>query len=217
MMNNLPFDVSSEIFGEQMLAVLNTYGFGILGKADIEAALLDAFVQASETLRAADSYERGEMLRITDQKYRTLSRRAGMWLGENSTQITDHALFSEFLSEAIRLYTQSPDEREVRVVIDDEMKRRNMQRALERAAMSGLYIAVEISLTGRSLVLRGTDLDRMIDRVSAEPSIETGLKQIIQGKQSLERRKAVLDFLKKSSGKTFETVFTTLLGQAVSG
>jgi hypothetical protein len=217
MVNNLPTEISAEILGKRMLTVLKTYGLGILSKADLEAALLDAFVQASPSLRAADSYERAEMLRITDQKYRTLNRRAGMWLGENSTNITDHALFSEFLSEAIRLYAQSPDKKEVRVVIDDEMKRRNMQRALERAAMSGLSIAVEISLTGRSLVLRGTDLDRMIDRVNTEPSIETGLKQIIQDKQSFERRKAVLDFLKKSRAKAFESVINALLRQAMSG
>ena len=35
--------------------------------------------------------------------------------------------------------------------------------------MSGLSIVLEISLSGRSLVLRGTDLDRMIDRAKSGP------------------------------------------------
>lgn len=119
-----PSGISAEILGERMLTVLKAYEFGILGKADLEAALLDALVQASPSFSAADSYKRAEVLRINDQKYRTLSRRAGMWLGEHSNNITDHALFSEIITEAIRLYAQSPDEKEVRVVIDNEMERR---------------------------------------------------------------------------------------------
>lgn len=124
-------------------------------------------------------------------------------------------MFSDFLKEALKLYAQTPDEKEVRVVIDDEIKRRNMQRALERAALAGSYIAVEISLTGRSLVLRGSDLDRMIERVFSNPSVDTGLKQVIKDKQSMERRRAVFDFLKKSSAKVFEDVVAVLLKQSV--
>lgn len=77
-MSALPNDISPETFGKQLLATLNTLGFGILVKADLEAALLHALLQASPSFKAADSYQRAEMLRITDQKYRTIIRRAGM-------------------------------------------------------------------------------------------------------------------------------------------
>ncbi len=216
-MNNLPSDISAEIFGGRILRVLKTYGFGVLGKTDLEAALLHALQHSSKSFAAADSYERSEMLRITDQKYRTLSRRAGIWLGEESVKVTDPDLFAEFLSAAIRIYIQSPDEKEVCIVIDDEMKRRNMQRALERAAISGLSIAVEISLTGRSLVLRGSDLDRMIERVSVEQRTEPGLKQAIKDKQGLERRRAALKFLEKCSKRVFEGAITVLVATTTRG
>jgi len=196
-----------------MLSVLNSYGFCTLGKADLEAALLHSLMQASRSLKAADSYERAEILHITDQKLRTLSRRGGMWLNAVSAKPSDHELFSEFLTKAIELYMSSPDEKEVRVVIDDEMKRRNMQRALDRAAISGLSIAVEISLTGRSLILRGSDLDRMIDRLKSDNEIDQDLKNIINQKQGLERRKNVLDFLKKARAKATEALVAVLLTQ----
>ena len=198
-----------------MLSVLKSHGFGVLGKADLEAALLHATIRSSKLFETADSFRHAEMLRITDQKYRTLSRRAGMWLGENLDEISDDGLFSESLSKAIKLFVQSPDEKEVRVVIHDELQRRNVQRALERAAISGFSIAVEISLTGRSLVLRSSDLDRMIARLSSERRIESGLKQVIQGKQGVERRRAALAFLKKNSGKVFEGVIAALVETAM--
>ncbi len=215
MINNLPTDISVEIFGERILSVLKSHGFGVLGKADLEAALLHATIHSSKSFGAADSFRRAEMLRITDQKYRTLSRRAGIWLGEDLAEISDDALFSEFLSKAIRLYVQSPDEKEVRVVIDDELQRRNVQRALERAAISGLSIAVEISLTGRSLILRGSDLDRMIGRLGSDQRIASGLKQVIQDKQGVERRRAALGFLKKNSGKVFDGVIAAMVTTAM--
>lgn len=214
-MSTLPNDISPVTFGKQLLATLNTHGFGVLGKADLEAALLHALLQASPSFKVADSYQRAEMLRITDQKYRTISRRAGMWLDDASFKSTDTALFSDFLKEALKLYAQTPDEKEVRVVIDDEIRRRNMQRALEREALKGSHIAVEISLTGRSLVLRGSDLDRMIERVYSNPSIDVDLKQAVKDKQSMERRRASLEFLKKSSAEVFEGVVAVLLQQSL--
>ena len=214
-MSTLPNDISPETFGKQLLAILNTHGFGVLGKADLEAALLHALQEASPSFKAADSYQRAEMLCITDQKYRTISRRAGMWLDDGSFKSTDQALFSDFLKEALKLYAQTPDEKEVRVVIDDEIKRRNMQRALEREALKGSHIAVEISLTGRSLVLRGSDLDRMIERALSVPEIDAGLKQAVASKQSQERRRAALSHFKRAGAKVLESVIGTLLQQAV--
>lgn len=173
--------------------------------------MLHSLLQASQSLKAADSYEHAEILHITDQKLRTLSRRGGMWLNAMSAKPSDHELFSEFPTKAIELYMSSPDEKEVRVVIDDEMKRRNIQRALERAAISRLSIAVIISLTGRSLILRGSDLDRMIDRLKPDNKIDKELKDIINQKQGLERRKNILEFLKKAGSRVTEGLVAGLL------
>jgi hypothetical protein len=57
-MINLPTDVVSEIFGERMLSILKSYGFGVLSKADLEAALLHSLFHSSESFRIADSYDR---------------------------------------------------------------------------------------------------------------------------------------------------------------
>lgn len=215
-MSRLPADIDPEILGQRMLNVLQNYGFGVLGKSDLEAALLDSLLHASPSMRAADSYGRAEMLRITDQKYRTVIRRADLWLSEGSTAVSDPALFAEFLSKAIQLYAQNPDEKDVRVVIDDEMTRRNVQRALERAVISGLKISLDISLTGRSLILRGTDLDRMIDRVGPDSEIDPSLRKIIQEKKDMERRKAVLEFLKKAGAIVLDSTLTTLVNRAMA-
>ncbi len=143
----LPADLSAKTFGDEIVKILNQYGFGILSKSDLESVLLYAMERASKQFADADSYRRAEMLRITDQKYRTLSRRVGMWLDQDNAKKTDKDLFEEFLKDALRVYQEAPQEKEVRVVVDDEMHRRNIQKALERASKEGSQIAVEISLT----------------------------------------------------------------------
>jgi hypothetical protein len=216
-MNNLPNDIVPEVFGEQLLSILKTYGFGVLAKSDLEAALLHAIACASESYSHADSFARAEMLRITDQKYRAMSRRAGMWLDKEDLHQTDEVLFQEFLFQAIKAYWQCPDEKEIRIVIDDEIKRRNMQRALERAAIKGLSIALDISLTGRCLVFRGTDLDRMIDRVTASDKVDPELKQVINEKHGIDRRKTALNFLKNTGAKLFVAIVDAAIKQSNGG
>lgn len=65
-LRKLPSGLSPNRFGEVFASKLDEYGFGVLGKADLEALMLHAMLQASESLYAADSYGRAEMLRITD-------------------------------------------------------------------------------------------------------------------------------------------------------
>jgi len=160
----LPDDIHPEQFGREIIRLLGQYGFGVLSKSDLEAVLLHCLQYSSSSLGAGDSYAQAEMLRITDQKYRSLMRRAGMWIRDDH-RATDEHLFHDLLKTALAAYQECPEEKEVRVVIDDELLRRNTQRALERASRSRAGIAVEISLTGRSLILRGSDLDRMLERV----------------------------------------------------
>ena len=131
----LPGDLSLDRFGEVFATKLDEYGFGVLGKADLEALMLYAMLQASESLHAADSYGRAEMLRITDQKYRTLIKRAAIWLDDSAAGVDDHALFAEFLTEVLKAYIDAPEQTEIRLLVDDETRRRNIQRALERASV----------------------------------------------------------------------------------
>ena len=147
-LRKLPGDLSLDRFGEVFATKLDEYGFGVLGKADLEALMLYAMLQASETLHAADSYGRAEMLRITDQKYRTLIKRAAIWLDDSATGVDDHALFAEFLTEVLEAYIDAPEQTEIRLLVDDETRGRNIQRALERASAQSKGIPVEISLTG---------------------------------------------------------------------
>lgn len=43
----LPADIRPEIFGEKLIEVLRRYGFGVLGKLQLEAAILHALMEAS--------------------------------------------------------------------------------------------------------------------------------------------------------------------------
>ncbi len=195
----LPKDVNEEQFGKALLGTLQKYGFGTLGKVDIEVALLSALLESSETLENADSYGRAELLRVTDTKYRNLIRRAGAWLTYGSSEADDTKLFQELLKQAISTYAEAPEDREVRILIDDEVRRRNFQRALERISSKHNPISAEISLAGRSLVLKGSDLDRMIDRIDTSSTIDETLKKALRVKNNIERRKLVLRMVKGSS------------------
>ena len=61
---------------------------------------------------------------------------------------------------------------------------------------------MEISLTGRSLVLRATDLERMLERVKHNPSLPADLRKLIKDKNGRELRMQVLKFA-KTAGKAF--------------
>jgi hypothetical protein len=215
-MNKLPPDLSCERFGVVFASKLEDYGFGVLGKVDLEALLLHAMLQASKSLNEADSYGRAEMLRITDQKYRTLIKRAAIWLDDSSKGLDDHALFEEFLTEVLNAYVNAPEQTEIRLLVDDEIRRRNIQRALERASAQSNGIPIEISLTGRSLILRATYLDSMLERVKYSQSLPAALRKLIKDKQGRELRIKVLDFA-KATGKAFAPKLAGLMVGAVFG
>lgn len=50
-----------------MLKALHDYGFGILGKADLESLMRQSLIDANENLKKADSLKRAELLRISDE------------------------------------------------------------------------------------------------------------------------------------------------------
>jgi len=103
----LPDDIHPEQFGREIIRLLGQYGFGVLSKSDLEAVLLHCLQYSSSSLGAGDSYAQAEMLRITDQKYRSLMRRAGMWIRDDH-RATDEHLFHDllktgFIVERIRI------------------------------------------------------------------------------------------------------------------
>ena len=162
--------------------------------------LFDSLVHGSKELREADSFRRVELLRITDQRYRALSRRAGMWLAETRPEAAvDADIIEAFLKQALLAYANNPDASEVRILIDEEIQRRNVQRALERKQGAQQGIAVEIGLTGRFLVLRKADLDRKIESIDKTKIASPELRVALKKKQGIERRKALLRCVKSAA------------------
>ena len=161
-MDNYLKDLDTQAFGHALHQILMQYGFGVLSKSDLEAALYHALCQASDTLETADSYQRAEILRLTDARFRAIHRRAVMWLNVSAFE-SDTVMLNTFLQKALDAYAKVPDDNEVKILIDDDIERRNIQPALERDASNFQGIAVELSLTGRALVLRGFELDSLID------------------------------------------------------
>jgi hypothetical protein len=211
-MSKLPVDLSRTQFADVFLSKLGEYGFGILGKADLEALTLHSLIQSSRAFQSADSYGRAEMLRITDQRYRALIKRATIWLDESAQHGDDRGLFQEFLAEVLEAYIDAPEQTEIRLIVDDEARRRNIQRALERVSTRSKGIPVEISLTGRSLILRGSDLDSMLERVKDNEALPTELRRLIEGKKGRELRSKVLDFGKNAT-KELVPLLASLLAQ----
>lgn len=203
--------IQYEKFAHTMVTNLSKYGFGVLSKTDFEALTLYALIESSSELATADSFLRAELLRITDQKYRTLSRRIGMWL--QTQNYNDEEYYNKFLLQCIMMYVESSDVTEIRVVIDDEMERRNIQRSIERISGSlGPSMGPDLSLNGRQLVLRGTDLDILIKRAISAGVIEEKVITHLKDKKGIDRRKAFLELVKQGIielSKIVATITTT--------
>jgi len=84
---------------------------------------------------------------------------------------------------------------------------------LERPQHSGVSVPVEMSLTGRCLILRGVDFDRMIDRLNPG-HCPPDLKEALATRKGVDRRKAVLSGLKKGGAKLVDTLLPYLIGLA---
>lgn len=125
-------------------------------------------------------------------------------------------LFEEFLAEVLEAYIDAPEQTEIRLLVDDEIRRRNIQRALERASAQSKGVPVEISLTGRSLILRATDLERMLEKVKHNPSLPTDLRKLIKDKEGRELRMQVLKF-SNTAGKTLLPQLVALMVSGMFG
>jgi len=176
----------------------------VLGKADLEVIIYDAMLQASPTLRAMNSYDRAEVLRISDARYRALERRHLMWLGEPG-KLDEQALLTEILTMLLWEYSKLSQDSDVRLLVDDEGKRRAIQKTLEHFS-----IAAEISLTGRFLIMRQKDLSRLLGELIMREDITNSEFRKVLSDYRLQGRTELLKEGIKAIGKN-------LLGEGLSG
>ena len=82
---------------------------------------------------------------ITDSKLTGLRKRSGIWLDKERD--SDDKILERFLGKCIQFYLKMPYESNIKVVINDEMDRRSIQKALEKLKNKGIDgIPVDISL-----------------------------------------------------------------------
>ena len=196
----LPSDIQPDVFGEKLISMLRRYGFGVLGKPQLEAAILHALKESSAEFRAADAFTRAEILQIPDSSYRSLNRRAAMWLNTPDSRAGQEKLLAECLEKLIQDYALNPSSKTIRLLFDDDVKLRNCLAALERIDRSGRGVKPDLSISGRHLVLKSHDLDRLILLISQVGGSEAALAPLQQAKNSAARRKAIADLWSSAPG-----------------
>lgn len=154
--------VDSGLLGAHLLEVLNRYGFGVLGKSDLEAAILYAIEHSSPEISSADSFRRAELFHITDSRYKSVYKRAKMWLVTPNSHVNMKNVLAECLTRLIHEYNNNPSAKTLRLSIDDEIELRNCQLALQRLNASTRNLIPELSISGRYLILQIEDLDILI-------------------------------------------------------
>lgn len=103
-------------------------------------------------------------------------------------------------------------EKEIRIVVDDKLERRNIQRSMKRlTTATASEIPVDISLNGRSLLLKGSDLDRVINRLDDVKNHDTSLSLALKNKNITERRKQLLKLVKSGEEMAVNAVLTALI------
>ena len=189
----LPLDIHPTVFGSKLLDVLRRHGFGVLGKPQLEAAIFHALMEASAEFRSADAFVRAELLQIPDFSYRALNRRATMWLSTPDSRAGEEKLLAECLEKLIQDYALNPRSTTIRLLFDDDVRLRNCQAVLERIDRSGRGIKPDLSVSGRHLVLKPHDLDRLIQLISQVGSNETVLAPLQHAKNAAARKKTIAD------------------------
>ena len=196
----LPNDIHSTVFGERLLDVFRRHGFGVLGKPQLEAAIFYALKEASPEFRSADAFARAELLQITDLTYRSLNRRASMWLSTPDSRAGQEKMLAECLEKLIHDYALNPSSKSIRLLFDDDVKLRNCQAALERIDRSGRGIKPDLSISGRHLVLKSHDLDRLLQLISQVGGSEASLVPLQQAKNAAARKKTIVDLWSSAPG-----------------
>jgi hypothetical protein len=104
----LPSDNQPEVFGEKLIGLLRRYGFGILGKPQLETEIFCALKESSAEFRHADAFTRAEILQIPDSSYRSLNRRTAMWLSTPHSRVGQDQLLAECLQKLIQDFALNP-------------------------------------------------------------------------------------------------------------
>lgn len=196
----LPSDIHPEVFGKKLLEVLRRYGFGLLGKPQLEAAIFHALKEASAEFRGADAFARAEILQIPDSSYRALNRRATMWLNTPDSRASQEHLLAECLERLIQDYALNPGSKTIRLLFDDDLRLRNCLAVLERVDRSGHGVKPDLSISGRHLVLKSHDLDRLIQLISQVGDSEAALAPLLQAKNAAARKKTIVDLWSSAPG-----------------
>jgi len=186
--------------------VLRRHGFGVLGKPQLEAAIFCALKEASLEFRNADAFTRAEFLQIPDSSYRFLNWRASMWLTTPDSRAGQEKLLAECLEKLIQDYALNPSSKPIRLLFDDDVKLRNCQAVLERIDRSGRGIKPDLSISGRHLVLRSHDLDRLIQLISQVGGSDAALAPLQQAKNAAARKKTVTDLWSSCSRIDFSAL-----------
>jgi len=196
----LPNNIDPAVFGKRLLDVLRPHGLCVLGKPQLEAAIFCALKEASSGFRNADAFTRAELLQIPDSSYRSLNRRASMWLTAPDSRACQEKLLVECLEKLIHDYALNPSSKTIRLLFDDDVKLRNCQAVLERIDRSGRGIKPDLSISGRHLFLRSHDLDRLIQLVSQVGGSEAALAPLQQAKNAAARKKTIADLWSSAPG-----------------
>lgn len=197
-------DIDPATFSSEVLNNLVKYGFGTLSKSDLEALLYFALIQSYPYLKKANAFEKADILRITDSKLLSIRKRSGIWLEEN--QKTDQEIFQSFLVNCINSYIQLPNEKEIRIVIDDEMEKRSIQKSLEKIKNKNFSgISVDISTNGRSLIIKQAYLNSALTIIAPKFN-DPQLNLLLQDKKYAEFKEAV----KKYSGQVIKSLVDTI-------
>jgi len=126
----LLLDIRPTVFGSELLDVFRRHGFGVHGKPQLEAAIFYALKEASAEFRDADAFTRAELLQIPDSSYRTLNRRAAMWLSTQDSRVGQEKILAECLEKLIQDYALNPRSSTMRLLFEDDGRLRNCQAFL---------------------------------------------------------------------------------------
>jgi hypothetical protein len=95
-------------------------------------------------------------------------------------------------------YALNPSSKTIRLLFDDDVMLRNCQAVLERIDRSGRGIKPDLSISGRHLILKSHDLDRLIQLISQVGGSEAALAPLRHAKNAVARRKLLADLWSSS-------------------
>lgn len=196
----LPGDLQSTIFRDKLLEILRRHGFGVLGKPQLEAAIFHALMEASAEFRGADAFARAEFLQIPDSSYRALNRRAGMWLSTPDSREGLDKVLAKCLERFVQDYSLNPASKTILLLFDDDVELRNCQAVLERIDRSGRGVKPDLSISGRHLVPKSHDLDRLIQLISQVGGNDASLAPLKQSKNAADRKRILVDLWTSAPG-----------------